>query len=212
MAVNSSFPPSSHESRVPPDITCNHDNTVTISFALSSQRVKELFAPFINVSVTHALTLGNSCWRERIRCVLHCKARHGPLMHEIFAVYGLLAIVPPCSESRQQRFWYSFCSLFWMRINDRSMNSKVAVILPLLFSVSRILVEADVYRTSSDNNWHILSLLDCLTCLITWQQIQPVWCFCLDFLRFLCDLLWSLEGWRENTSFKWRDKTSYWKL
>lgn len=39
------------------------------------------------------------------------------------------------------------------------MNSKVAVILPLLFSVSRILVEADVYRTSSDNNWHILSLL-----------------------------------------------------
>ena len=101
MAVNSSFPPSSHESRVPPDITCNHDNTVPISFALSSQRVKELFAPFINVSVTHALTLGNSCWRERIRSVLRGKARHGPLVHEIFAVYGLLAIVPPCSESRQ---------------------------------------------------------------------------------------------------------------
>lgn len=75
------------------------------------------------------------------------------------------------------------------------MNSKVAVILPLLFSVSRILEEADVYRTSSDNNWHILSLLHCLTCLITLQQITQcgasVWTSCVSYV--ICFDHWKAE-------------------
>lgn len=69
------------------------------------------------------------------------------------------------------------------------MNSKVAVILPLLFSVSRILVEADVYRTSSDNNWHILSLL-----LLDSRFNQcgaSVWTSCVSYV--ICFDHWKAE-------------------